>query len=101
MKLLRELRGFTQSELAQHTRLNGQAPTQSYISRIERGTIDPPVSYVRSLATCLKVPAWYLLVELGEGSRFWPEYLGLSGEEKKSVQRYIRRLTEHSVSAPY
>jgi transcriptional regulator with XRE-family HTH domain len=56
LKALRERRGYTQEGLAKRAKLS-----RTYLSRLEMGRHDPPLSRLRSLAKTLGVPVTALL----------------------------------------
>lgn len=85
----RHMLGFTQSELAGKVRLHRRRTTHSYICRVESGAIDPPWSFVRSLARALKLRPWMLVADLQDHPDFWACYLALSPTRKREVQRAI------------
>jgi transcriptional regulator with XRE-family HTH domain len=81
--------GLTQAKLAAKVRLRGRPVTQGYISRVESGEYDPPLSVAYSIARALGVKPWTLTANLSESIAFWDGYLSLSGEQKREVQRHI------------
>jgi transcriptional regulator with XRE-family HTH domain len=56
LKELREGRGFTQEQLAKQAKVS-----RAYLSRLEMGRHDPPLSRLRNLAKALGVPVTALL----------------------------------------
>ena len=56
LKELREGRGFTQEQLAKRAKVS-----RAYLSRLEMGRHDPPLSRLRNLAKALGVPVTALL----------------------------------------
>ena len=56
LKQLRERQGFTQEELAKRAKMS-----RAYLSRLEMGRHDPPLSRLRNLARALGVPVTALL----------------------------------------
>jgi transcriptional regulator with XRE-family HTH domain len=88
LRLAREARGLTQSELASRIRVRRRRTTHSYISRIENGLIDPRLSTVVALARALQMKPWQLLA-YPENSRWWDAYLSIPGERKREIQRLI------------
>jgi transcriptional regulator with XRE-family HTH domain len=89
MRLLRRARGVTQTELAQHIRVNRHQPTASYISRIEHGQLDPRLSTICAIARALRVKPWQVLA-YPERADWWQAYLSLPPIGKREVQRVIR-----------
>lgn len=86
--------GITQEELASRVRLRRRRTTASYICRIERGQLDPPVSFVYSLARALRVRPWFLLADIQDATAWLDAYLSLSPAQKRAVQQYIKGLHE-------
>jgi transcriptional regulator with XRE-family HTH domain len=56
LKQLREHRGLTQEDLAKRAKVS-----RAYLSRLEMGRHDPPLSRLRKLAKSLGVPVTELL----------------------------------------
>jgi len=92
VKWLRQRAGLSQAELAARVRLRRKATTGSYISRVESGQIDPPLSFVQSLARALNVRPYMLLLDLTESRSFWDHYLALSPAKKRQVQQLVQYL---------
>ena len=84
--------GLSQARLASRIRMNHRVPTPSYISRLERGKLDPRLSTIHSLARALGVKPWQLVADLGEPTEWWEVYLSLPPQKKREAQRYLRRL---------
>jgi transcriptional regulator with XRE-family HTH domain len=94
----RKTLGMSQGELAALIRVHRHPVTQPYISRIETGRIDPPLSAIRSLAKALRLKPWQLLVGLNESDAFWCYYLELKPEQKRDIQHHIKFLSERRES---
>ena len=58
LRARRDELGLSLRELADMTNL-----TASFISKVERGLVDPSITSLRALAQALKVPVFYLLLE--------------------------------------
>ena len=86
--------GISQGDLAAKIRRLHQPTTQSYISRIESGEIDPRVSTIKSLARALKCKPWQLMADLADNDDFWRGYLGLSPQQKRDIQHSIKWMIE-------
>ena len=85
--------GMSQGDLAAKVRVNHRRVTQSYISRLENGLLDPKLSTVCSIARALRVKDWQLVA--GYNSvEFWRGYLDLSPSQKREVQRIINWYSE-------
>ena len=89
VRWLRTHSGISQAELARVVWLNRHAVSQSYISRIELGHVDPRLSTVRSIARGLHVKTWQLVAGITENTAFWSGYLALTAAQKREVQRLI------------
>jgi len=85
----RTMMGITQAQLARMIRLDRHIPDRSYVCRIESGEVDPRLSTVRSLAKALKMRPWMLVADWGDAPNWWGDYLSLSPEQKREVQRHI------------
>jgi transcriptional regulator with XRE-family HTH domain len=95
VRWLRTRLGMTQAELAALVSLGGRRhPVPHYISMIERGSRDPGLRVIRSIAKALKVKPWYLLAELAENPEFWDGYLRLPPQGKREIQRRIEYMLE-------
>ena len=86
--------GLTQSDLAAKIRRRHRPVDQAYISRVESGEIDPPLSTVSSLARALGVKPWQLICAPCENTRWWDNYLVLGAQQKREVQRYVNYYSE-------
>jgi transcriptional regulator with XRE-family HTH domain len=79
---------MTQADLAALVRIRRKRVTASYISRLERGRLDPRLSTVLSIARALRIKPWQLLA-YPESPRWWDDYLALPPIGKREAQRVI------------
>lgn len=86
--------GISQTELAGLIRVHRRPPNRSYVSRLEAGKVDPPVTVLRSLARALHCKPWQLLAETYDSADWWDDYLQLAPSKKREIQRMVRWYTE-------
>ena len=79
MKFFRELKGFTQEELAEKAKLSSK-----FIGEIERGTGNPTIESLAKIAGALKIPAAQLLTE--------EDYKSLSKQDIETIRKAIQIL---------
>jgi len=63
IKQARRRRGWTLKQLAGRTQF-----TPSFLSQVERGVASPSIASLQRIAEALAIPAFYLLLDTGEGS---------------------------------
>ena len=90
VRWLRAKMDMSQQALAAKIRVNHHHPTQSYVSRLEQGSLDPRLSTIRSLARVFKMRPWQLVADLSDNAEFWRGYLALSPTQKREVQHNIK-----------
>jgi transcriptional regulator with XRE-family HTH domain len=76
IRKLREESGLTATELAAKASLS-----PSMLSQVERDIVTPSISSLRSIATALKVPAFYFLIEESE-----PDEIVVRRQDRRTLQ---------------
>jgi transcriptional regulator with XRE-family HTH domain len=95
LRHFRRAAGLTQRDVAEHIRLHGRQPSRSYITQLESGRIDPRLSTIRSIARVLRIKPWVLVADVLDNSRFWDDYMSLTGQQKRDVQHHIKWLISY------